>query len=169
MASQLESILDRIHAVNLEIKTVYSGFDLKPSRYYPRADKLNIASLPIITPVMVSATLNNETYGSNELTAIWTIQNILFVDNWMAGSGPADVQDSAEKCIDHIIDEYWRRPRLELLSANVALGQARGAFDCIMTDARLTQVSSLEVEPNSNLAVVRFTHLIESTDDFERL
>lgn len=161
MASQLESILDRIHAVNLEIKTVYSGFDLKPSRYYPRADKLNIASLPIITPVMVSATLNNESYGSNELTAIWTIQNILFVDSWTAGSGPDDAQDNAEKCIDHIIDEYWRRPRLEL--------EASGAFDCIMADARLTQVSSIEVETTSNIAVVRFTHLIESTDDFERI
>lgn len=159
MASQLRAILDRIHAVNVEIKTVYEGFDLKPRRYYPRDRDIN--KLPIITPVMTGAALNNESYGSNELTTVWTIENILFVDNWMAGSGNDDVQDSAERCVDHIIDEYWKRPRLEL--------EASGAFDCIMADARLTRVSGFETEQNSNLLVVRFTHLIESTDDFERL
>jgi hypothetical protein len=159
MASQLEAILNRIHAVNIEIKTVYEGFDLHPSRYYPRSKE--ISSLPLITPVMTGATLNNETYGSNELNTVWTIENILFVDNFFAGSGNADVQRNAEKCIDHIIDAYWQRPRLEL--------EASGAFDCIMSDARLTRVSGLEVDPTTNLAVVRFIHLIESTDDFERL
>lgn len=159
MASQLAAILDRIHAINLEIKEVAEGFNLKPVRYYPR--KRDIASLPMLTPVMTGATLSNEVYGSNELTTIWTIENILFVDNFFAGSGPEDTQRNAERCIDHIVDEYWKRPRLEL--------EDSGAFDCIMTDARLTRVSGFEVEENSNVAVVRFTHLIESTDDFERL
>jgi len=169
MASQLKSILDRIHCVNLEIKTVESGFDLHPTRYWPRGNKLNIADLPLITPAKRGGAFNNEQYGSDQRLDTWTIENILFVDNWMAGSGPEDAQANAEKCVDHIVDQYWNRPRLELINANAEFTQSSGAYDDIMEDVRLTQSSGFEVESNANLLVVRFTLVCEVLDDIERL
>lgn len=156
----IQIILDRIHAIHEEIKTVAEGITLKPQRYF-HGDK-SIAKLPSIIPLLPSGTHDNTTFGSDVRHSVFTVPILLFADNFMAGSGPADAQMIAEKCVDHILNEYWNRPRLEL--------EEEGALACVMEDARLTQNTQLQsTEANNPIATVRFDLIVATSRDMERL
>lgn len=157
-SSILSLVLDRCHDIHIENKTVYTGFDLECHRYYPR--NKSIGALPAIVPIPAQSEHNNIAYGSDILHSLTTIDLILFVDNFMAGSGPEWAQKNAELCIEHILTTYWNRPRLETV--------ADGALEYIMEDARITQNSAIEVA-NETLATVRFTLNVEIVRDIERL
>lgn len=160
----LKPLLDRIHAVNQEISVVNSALTLNCSRYYPNLKAPG--ALPIITPVPPAGTHNNVGYGSDSLHSIWLVPLILFVDNFLAGHGPEDAQKNCEACIDHVLLEYWNRPRLELLTPT--LTQSAGAYVDIMEDARLTTNTTIEVASNE-IAVIRFTLTVETVIETERI
>lgn len=156
----IQAILDRIHAINEEIKTIDANLSLKPQRYF-HGDK-SIARLPAIIPLLPSGTHDNETFGSDARHSVFSVPILLFVDNFLAGSGPADAQKNAEKCVDHILNEYWNRPRLEL--------EEDGALACVMEDARITTNSLLEVtEADNPIATIRFTLVVATERDIERI
>lgn len=154
----LSLVLDRCHDIHIENKTVYTGFELECHRYYPR--NKSIGALPAIVPVPGEADHNNIVYGSDILHSPTTITLNLFVDNFMAGSGPEWAQKNAELCIEHLLTTYWNRPRLET--------EADGALQYIMEDARLTHNGTIEVA-NESLAIVRFTLIVELVRDIERI
>lgn len=156
----IQEVLDRIHAVNLEIKTVNAGLELKPQRYFS-GDK-TIARLPAIIPILPNGAHDNETFGSDARHSVFSVPILLFVDNFLAGSSTADAQKNAEKCVDHILNEYWNRPRLEL--------EDEGALEWVIEDARITTNSLLEVAQADNpIATIRFTLVVATERDMERL
>ena len=160
----LVGLLDRIHAVNQEIAVINSNLTLQCHRYYPN---LKIAgALPIIVPIVPSGTHNNEEYGSNNLASVWTIPMLMLIDNFTAGSSPADAQANCELCIQHVLTEYWNRPRLELRAATAT--QTQGAYDDIMEDVRITANTTIEVV-NDTIASVRFTLIAETVYGTERI
>lgn len=153
----IQELLDRIHAVNLEIKTVETGLELKPSRYFvPLKDA---ARLPIIFPVLPPGEHDNTTFGSDARHSVFSVPIWLYVDNFLAGSGPEDAQKNAEKCLDHILNEYWNRPRLEL--------KDEGALEWVMEDARLTR--NTELQEREAIAIITFTLVVATERDMERL
>jgi hypothetical protein len=156
--SLLSVVLQRCHAIHEENKTIYTGFDLECHRFFPR--DLSSIALPAIVPIPGQGQHNNIAYGSDILHSITTLELILFVDNFTAGSGPKWAQLNAELAIEHLIGVYWNRPRLETASS--------GPLADILEDARLTQNSPLEVS-HDTIATVRFTLLIELTRDIDRL
>lgn len=162
--SQLVALLDRIHVVNEEIATVNSTLSLHCLRYFPRLE--HIGSLPMICPLPPSGNYNNESYGSDTLHSIWSVELSLAVDNFFAGSDTSAAQSNAEACIDHIVSEYWKRPRLELETATAT--QGAGAYDPILGDVRVTQNSEVQMI-NESIALVTFTLICETTDEIERI
>lgn len=157
----IQLLLDRIHAINEEIAVVDANITLKPQRYFT-GDK-TIARLPAIIPILPNGEHDNITFGSDARHSVFSVPILLFVDNFFAGSGPSDAQKNAEKCVDHILNEYWNRPRLEL--------EEDGALACVMEDARMTTNSLLEVaEPDKNpIATIRFTLVVATERDIERI
>lgn len=156
----IQTILDRIHAINEEIKTVDTNLTLKPQRYF-QGDK-TIAKLPAIIPILPSGEHDNTTFGSDARHSVFSVPILLFVDNFLAGSSSADAQKNAEKCVDHILNRYWDRPRLEL--------EEEGALACVMEDARITTNSLLEVAQADNpIATIRFSLVVATVRDIERI
>ena len=169
MSSNLVGLLNRIHAVNTEIADVAnSDLTLSPRRYYPSLK--GIEFMPIIVPLVPGGQHDNETYGSDTLHNTWSIPLHLFVDNFLAGSSPADAQANCEACIQHLIYEYWRRPRLELLEdvTTEYSTESAGAFAYIMEDARL-RTNSIINPIDGKIAFVEFTFVVETTDDLDRI
>ena len=154
----IQELLDRIHAINLEIKTVETGLELKPSRYFVTFNK-DIARMPIIVPLLPSGEHDNTTFGSDARHSVFSVPMWLLVDNFLAGSGPEDAQKNAEKCVDHILNEYWNRPRLEL--------EDEGALEWVMEDSRITANS--ELQEKEDIAIIRFTLVVATERDIERI
>jgi hypothetical protein len=155
----VKDVLDRIHAVHEEIKTVNANLTLKPQRYF--TGYKGIAALPQITPFIPSGVHDNTSYGSDVRHSVWSIPIVLLVDDLEAGSGGKDAQKNTEACIDHLVEAYWNRPRLETV--------ALGALEWVLTDARLTQNTELQTVPETTIATVRFTLVVETTTDMERI
>lgn len=153
----IQELLDRIHAINLEIKTVETGLELKPSRYFPT--EKDIARLPRIFPLPPSGEHDNTTFGSDARHSVFSVPLWLLVDNFLSGSGPSDAQKNAEKCVDHILNEYWNRPRLEL--------EDEGALEWVMEDARLTR--NTELQEKEGYAIIQFTLIVATERDIERI
>jgi hypothetical protein len=153
----IKTVLDRIHAVNIEIKTVSPTLSLKPERYF-RGYK-EVPRLPQITPILPGGEHDNTTFGSDARHSVFSVPILLLVDNFMAGSGIEDAQKNAELCVDHILNEYWNRPRLETV--------ADGALDCVMEDARITR--NTELQAQEEIAVIRFTLVVATERDIERI
>ena len=84
----IQELLDRVHAINIEIKTVESGLELKPQRYF-QAPK-EIPRLPQITPLLPAGEHDNTTFGSDARHSVFSVPMWLLVDNFLAGSGPED-------------------------------------------------------------------------------
>lgn len=154
----IKTVLDRIHAIHEEIKAVDANITLKPQRYFKGYK--DIGHLPMIIPLLPSGEHDNTTFGSDARHSVFSVPILLFADNFLAGSGPADAQKIAEACVDHLLNEYWNRPRLET--------EANGALDCVMEDARLTRNSELE-SANNEIATIRFTLVVATERDMERL
>jgi hypothetical protein len=154
----IQTILDRIHAIHEEIKVVDANITLKPQRYFHGYK--DIARLPMLIPLLPSGEHDNTTFGSDARHSVFSVPILLLADNFLAGSGTADAQKIAEKCTDHLLNEYWNRPRLET--------EAAGALACVMEDARLTRNSELE-SANNEIATIRFTLIVATERDMERL
>lgn len=157
----IQTILDRIHAIHEEIKVVDANITLKPQRYFHGYK--DIARLPMIVPLLPSGEHDNTTFGSDARHSVFSVPILLLADNFLAGSGPADAQKIAEKCTDHLLNEYWNRPRLET--------EAGGALACVIEDARLTRNGVLEAVSNENnqIATIQFTLIVATERDMERL
>lgn len=162
---QIKDLLDRIQAVHEEIQTVNSNLTLNCRRYFPPLQTI-IGAMPLISMLPPAGEHNNETYGSDNLHSVWRVEIRLAVDNFFAGASPADAQANAETCMEHLIEQYWKRPRLELLTATST--QSAGAYANILGDARLRQSSDIQVVA-SEIALVSFTLTVETVNDIERL
>lgn len=154
----IKDVLDRCHAIHEEIKAVGDGVILKPQRYFKGYK--DIAHLPMIIPLLPGGEHDNTTFGSDARHSVFTVPILLLADNFLAGSGPADAQKIAEACVDHLLNEYWNRPRLEL--------EEEGALACVTEDARLTRNTELEVA-NNEIATIRFTLVVATERDMERI
>ena len=172
MSSNLVGLLNRIHAVNTEIADVAnSDLTLSPRRYFPVSK--DISFMPIIAPLVPSGQHDATVFGGDELHSVWSIPIWVWVDKFNAGSSPNTAQANTEPVIDHLLSEYWKRPRLELENETVTeySTESAGAFNCILSDARLNTNSTLQslTIDGANVAVVQFTLTVETTNDFERI
>lgn len=158
----IKNVLDRCHAIHEEIKDVGGGITLKPQRYFKGYK--DIARLPMIIPLLPGGEHDNTTFGSDVRHSVFSIPILLLADNFLAGSGAEDSQRIAEACVDHLLNEYWNRPRLEL--------EDEGALACVMEDARLTRNTELGSAGNDEsnpIATIRFTLVVATARDMERL